>query len=134
MLLTDYTIQGKGKQKQIDLNNPELQNLQDYLNQDIRDPFFAEGVLINFNEIRDNWDNIENFAENNYGGIWDEYEMELYNLTGNWFMSIHYPDFSFLVDVDNIYIYIYNTMIPSYPRVGLPLDDFIDILEQWKDL
>ena len=134
MQLTDFIIHGQGKQKQIDFNDLQLQNLQDYLNQDSQDSFKTEGILTEYYGIRDNWNTIENYVATKFNGFWEEDELEYYTETGNWFTSVYYEDFLILVDVDNIVIYIYNALIPENPRVGLPLDEFIGILEQWKDL
>jgi len=134
MLLKEYKIKGRGDNKQISFNDPALKNLEDILNSDWCSVLSAEGALLDLNDILSNWNDIENFSENNYNGFWDVYTLNEVGDTGTCFSYAGFVDFTTYIKIDNSYVYIKNKLIPANPRVGMPITELIDILEQWKEL
>ena len=106
MQLIDYTIHGHGDNKIIHLETPELIILEEYLNSYMLDMPSLLEFLDALYGLRDNWDEIEDYADNNYNGFWDEEILFLAGETGNLFTFYCFKDLEFVVNVDTIYIYM----------------------------
>lgn len=135
MRLSNYTIHAQGDNNKIIIfNDNTLLNLEDLLNTNLRVKVNVESYLSDLAEIQNSWGNLESIVEGKYGGFWDWETLQHYNVSGTWFTFAGYEDFTIYIAVDAEKIYIENELFPQNHIVNMPLDEFIDILEQWKNL
>ena len=55
-----------------------------------------------------------------------------YNVIGKWFTFIGYDDLTGYINVDKEMFYLENEILTNLEVVQMPLDEFIDVLQQWK--
>lgn len=120
---------------QINFNDPEYNNLQNLLNSDLNKINSLNHYLNELLYLRNNWDNTElrnSFIENKLGGYWDWEGLAAYNVTGNWFTSIAFDDLNGYINADTKCFYLENTILVNEIIMQMQLDEFIDVLQQWK--
>lgn len=134
MQLSNYTIHGNGDNKIIFINNTNYMNLQELLNTNLKVNINVVDFLNDLYEINNNWNNLNSIVENKYNGFWDWEILQNYGFSGNWFTFAGYEDYTIYICVDTENIYIENDLLPQYPVVEMPVNEFIDVLEQWRDI
>lgn len=131
MNLSNYSIVNH----KINFNNPQYNNLQNLLNSNFNKINTLNSYLNQLSYLKDNWNNIQirnSYVENHLGGFWDWEGLNAYNVMGNWFSVIAYDDLNGYINADTKFFYLENSILINEVVVQMPLDEFIDILQQWK--
>jgi hypothetical protein len=132
MNLNDFTIINH----QISFNNPYYANLENLLNNDFRTVPIVDGYLIDLVYLNDHWEDIaarEAFIEKE-GGYWDWKDLLEFKVTGNWFTCFRFVDLGGYINMDTKTFYLENSLLPNEPIVEMPMEEFIDVLQQWKQI
>lgn len=130
MNLSNYNIINQ----KIDFKDAKYANLQNLLNTNFNKIVTLNSYLQELLFIKNNWNNqlMDDFVENKLGGYWDWEGLSAYNVTGKWFTFIGYDDLTGYIHVDIKMFYLENSILTDLEIVQMPLDEFIDILQQWK--
>lgn len=130
-----YTIEYLDNSKIIKFTDPSLETLGNVLSSYIRTLENTDFFLEKLYYLRDNWDNIDQIVEKQYNEYFDEFILRELGLTGQWFMFWGWFDIDILVNKKNKHFCIQGSeYYPTFPVVVFSLDDFISILEQWREL
>lgn len=132
MQLTNYQIKEVDGRTLINFNSPSLENLSTILNWELSTIDDVDNVLNEFKLIQSNWGNIDNFIEDKYE-YWDADLLNAYNVSGNWFTPFSSENQNISINKVNQHVYIDHDFL-NLPIVELSLSDFIDVLEQWKQI
>ncbi|KPH15145.1 hypothetical protein [Chryseobacterium sp. ERMR1:04] len=119
----------------IDFNNFQYINLQTLLNSNFNNLGTLNRYLNELLYLKKNWNNISlrnSYIENNLNGYWDGETLHDNNVTGNWFMIIGYDDLTGYINADTKVFYLENSILTNLPIIQLPLEEFIDVLQQWN--
>lgn len=133
MQLTDYRIKIVEGKKIIDFDNPSLENLSLLLNWNYLTVEKIDRALNTYQYINNNWNDIDSMVCSLYGGYWDTETLAENNVTGDWFTPDEWDDLAVSINKSNQHVYIDNVLTTA-PIVELSLIDFIDILDQWKQI
>lgn len=130
MNLSNYNIINH----KIDFKDAKYANLQNLLNTNFNKIATLNSYLQELLFIKNNWNNqlMDDFVENKLGGYWDWEGLSAYNVTGKWFTFIGYDDLTGFINADKQMFYLENEILTNLEVVQMPLDEFIDILQQWK--
>ena len=134
LILTDYEICGSGEQKKIQFDQNSLNNLEDLLNSVLIKTEAIQSYITKLSNILNNWTNLASIVNINYGGFWDSEIKQAFGVQGTWFSFAGYVHFEIYISVENEKIYIENNLIPENQVVELPLNEFVSILKQWKNI
>lgn len=132
MKLTDFSMINH----KISFNNPYYANLENLLNNDFKTPAAITPFLVELVYLNNNWENIEireAFIEKE-GGYWDWQSLSEFNVTGNWFTFFKFEDLGGYIHVDTRTFYLENSLLPNEPVINMPVNEFIDVLQQWKTI
>jgi len=132
MNLTDYIIHGSGETKQINFSDSALINLEEILNYGFNNNNNIDFFLNKLSSIKSNWTSL-NLLDSEWG-FWDDGELAEKGVTGHWFYLLGEPDIDIYICVETKKLFIENEIMPHYPIVELSVDEFISILEQWKEI
>lgn len=133
MNLNDFTIINH----HISFNNPYYANLENLLNSNFNKPETLKDCLNELIYLEDHWNNIQlrhTFIEARLGGYWDWEGLGARNVTGNWFTLIAFDDLNGYINADDRMFYLENEILINEPIVEMPMEAFIDILQQWKQI
>lgn len=133
MQLTNFKIKSVGNNKLIEFQDLSMENLSLLLNWNYLTIEKIDNALNKLQNIKNNWTDIDNIANNLYGGYWDFQTLADNNVTGDWFTIDQWEDLDVSICKSNQNVYINNDLICA-PIVELSLTDLIDILEQWKQI
>ena len=130
MNLSNYNIINQ----KIDFKDAKYANLQNLLNTNFNKIVTLNSYLQELLFIKNNWNNqlMDDFVENKLGSYWDWEGLSAYNVTCKWFTFIGYDDLTGYIHVDTKMFYLENSILTDLEIVQMPLDEFIDILQQWK--
>lgn len=132
MNLNDFTIINH----KITFNNPYYANLENLLNNDFRTVEVVEQFLTELVYLNEHWEDMairETFIEKE-GGYWDWQDLLDFKVTGNWFTFLMFEDLGGYINVDTKTFYLENALLPNEPVIEMPLEEFIEVLEQWKHI
>lgn len=134
MNLNDFTITNH----QISFHNPYYANLENLLNNDFYKLSALDGCLNELLYLKNNWTNVQirdAYIEIKLGGYWDWEGLDARKISGNWFtVIIAFDDLNGYVNRDTQMFYLENEILIQKPIIQMPLDEFIDILQQWKHI
>ncbi len=133
MRLTNFIIKSVDNNKLIEFQDLSMENLSLLLNWNYLTIEKIDNALNKLQNIKNNWTDIDNIANNLYGGYWDSQTLADNNVTGDWFTIDQWEDLDVSICKSNQNVYINNDLICA-PIVELSLTDIIDILEQWKQI
>lgn len=133
MQLTDYKIKEEEGRKIINFNQVSLEGLEPIMNFYFNFVEDIDIILGELNLIKNNWNDIDTIVEDNFGGYFDGFDLKQLNLTGDWFSMWGWVNAAIIVNKADKKIYI-KTLLEPLPDVVLTIDEFIDILEQWKQI
>lgn len=131
MNLNDFTIANH----QISFHNPYYANLENLLNNDFYKLSALDSYLNELLYLKDHWSNIQlrdQFIETELGGYWDWEGLDARRISGNWFTVIAFDDLNGYINADTQMFYLENEILIQESILEMPLDEFIDILQQWK--
>ncbi|MEN7551985.1 hypothetical protein AAG747_28985 [Rapidithrix thailandica] len=121
-----YTIHS-GDKPIIKIRESELKSLEDLLNTLCIYPHI-ESVIDEFKVIYENSSDLNDLIEDKYNGYWED------DLLGKSFTVLGY-DNGLDVFVNENMIYIEDEyQYPEIPRVKLSMSEFIQTLEDWRDI
>ncbi|WP_160136616.1 hypothetical protein [Chryseobacterium sp. c4a] len=130
MNLKDFTLVNH----QISFNNPYYANLENLLNNDLKNVLAVNQFLSELVYLNEHWENMElreEFIEKE-GGYWDWQDLLDFNVTGNWFTFFKFEDLGGYINVDTKTFYLENSLLSNEAVIEMPLDEFTDVLQQWK--
>ncbi|OYQ47156.1 hypothetical protein CHU92_01175 [Flavobacterium cyanobacteriorum] len=134
MNLQDYTIDIRLNNKFIYFNQPAYLNLESLLN-GILNPVINLDFFINKVQfLINNWNDIESIVDNDYGGYWDDEVLAENNMTGTFFTLISEVDLHVYVNVATQTICVEDDFHPNHSLLELPLQEFLDIMIQWRNI
>ncbi|WP_209915338.1 hypothetical protein [Chryseobacterium jejuense] len=132
MKLKDFTVINH----QISFKNPYYANLENLLNNDFKTISAVNQFLTELISLIENWEDIaviEAFIEKE-GGYWDWQDLLDFKVRGNWFTFFKFEDLGGYINVDTKTFYLENSLLPNEAVIDMPLEEFIDILQQWKHI
>ncbi|MEJ5106115.1 hypothetical protein [Chryseobacterium sp. MYb328] len=132
MNLKNFTLIGH----QISFNNPYYANLENLLNNDFKTTSVVTQFLTELINLIENWEDIavrEAFIEKE-GGYWDWKDLLDFKVTGNWFTFFKFEDLGGYINVDTKTFYLENSLLPNEAVIDMPLEEFIEVLQQWKHI
>ncbi|MCS4301390.1 hypothetical protein DRF65_05705 [Chryseobacterium pennae] len=121
----------------INFNDPQYNNLQNLLNSDFNHLKTLDSFLNELLYLKKHWNNIQlrdTFIETRLGGYWDWEGLEAHNVSGNWFTVIAFDDLNGYVNADTQVFYLENEILIQESVVEMPLEEFIEVLQQWKHI
>ncbi|MDN3691921.1 hypothetical protein QWZ06_06450 [Chryseobacterium tructae] len=121
---------------QISFNNPYYANLENLLNNDLQNVLDVNAFLTELVYLNEHWEDMElreAFIEKE-GGCWDWQDLLDFNATGNWFTFFKFEDLGGYINVDTKTFYLENCLLSNEAVIEMPLDEFIDVLQQWKNI
>ncbi|AZA90461.1 Uncharacterised protein [Chryseobacterium nakagawai] len=68
------------------------------------------------------------------GGYWDWQDLLDFKVTGNWFTFFKFEDLGGYINVDTKAFYLENALLPNESVIDMPLEEFIEVLQQWKHI
>lgn len=118
----------------IDFNNSNYANLQNLLNTNFNNSVTLNSYLNELLFLKNNWNNqmMNDFVDSKLGGYWDTEILNEFNVTGKWFTFIGYDDLIGYIGVQEQVFYLENQILTNEAIVHMPINEFIDILQQWK--
>jgi hypothetical protein len=133
MQLANYeiTVSDSGK-KLIHFLSFSLVNLEAMLNSFITKESTINDYLDRLNYLKNNWPNLDNIVREQYHDYWDWEILEAFKVAGQWFTFGGSEFVIIFINKANQHIYIYDEILEDHPIVEMSLDEFIDILEQWR--
>ena len=122
----EFTIKGDDKPF-IEITDRELLSLQDLLNTINVYPDIHK-VIQELKELRHLYPEYDELVESKYNGYWDDDDLgKCFSVLGFEYVYV-FIDNKNSVFIENEYQY------PEIPRVKLKVDEFIKILEDWRDI
>ena len=135
MNLKDFKIEKKGDYNYIDFNQPAYANLQSLLNEGINSINNLNFYIDKIHYLLNNWDYIDIIVDIKYNGYWDWEVLAENNFTeGNYFTFLGQIDLYGYINADTKIVFIASEFFPDRPLVEMPLQEFVAILEQWRDI
>lgn len=131
MNLDNYSIVNH----KINFDHSSYANLENLLNNDFNKLAALDDYLNELLYLKNNWNNVpirDEYIECKLNGFWDWEILNEYNVTGNWFIVIGLDDLTGYINADTKTFYLENSILTNLPIVQMSLDEFIDVLEQWK--
>ena len=130
MNLSNYSIINH----KINFKYAKYANLQNLLNSNFNRITTLNEYLQELLFIKNNWNNqlMDDFVENKLNDYWNWEVLKAYNVIGKWFTFIGYDDLTGYINVDKEMFYLENEILTNLEVVQMPLDEFIDVLQQWK--
>ncbi len=132
MQLNSFPINVISGRKVIHFNNHSLLTLESLLNSYITDVSSINSYIADLNYLKNNWGNLDTIVHEQYNDYWDEEILENFNVSGQWFTFGGSEYVIIYINKANQHIYIYDELLNDQPIVQMPLNEFIDILEQWR--
>ena len=134
MDLKAYTIKRDGwfGKRLIKFDNPSLATLESFLNGNITDKETFEYYLTKLYKLKNNWSDLDSIVKADYRDYWDEEILRLNNATGDWFTFGGSEDICIYISNENKKVYMENEILDNEPVVEMLLEEFINVIEQWK--
>ncbi|KQT30943.1 hypothetical protein ASG22_19220 [Chryseobacterium sp. Leaf405] len=132
MKLIDFNILSN----KISFNNPYYANLENLLNSNFNKPTTLHSYLKEILIVVENWgnDTLDFHLKNLFGGYWDEEGLKAYNVEGKWFTFFCYDDLHGYIHLESKTFYLENSILINEAIIEMPLDEFVDVLKQWKTI
>ena len=121
-----YTI-GESDRELLNFEDSRLINLQDFINFYCAKLESVNSVILELKDLKDNLNNLDILADTVYNGYWEDEELgQSLLLWGH--------DYGTDVFINKSDIYIENDHFPSTSRISFTIDNFIEILEEWREV
>lgn len=131
MELTNFNISNK----KISFNDHYYANLENLLNSNFNKPNTLNSYLDDISPVlRLNNNELDSYIKNTFGNYWDKEGLMAYNVKGRWFTFFCYDDLQSYIHIETKIFYLENTILTNEAIIEMPLDEFVDVLRQWKTI
>jgi hypothetical protein len=136
MNLKDYPIYESLNGRFIDFGETGYSCLGSLLNSLLHSYANLDSILEELNYLQYNWgnENMERFVEEKRGGYFDWEILNEIRSEGKWFSIWGDIQFSIIVNQDTKTVRIYDEFDLKNSELELPFDEFVEVLEQWREV